>query len=304
MAAYAVRVSRLPRPASRASRARIWARRGRRGTFASCRPARAPRSARGSAGVGGTRRHGGRPRAKARCGSGDHPGGRHERHRVTMLLELGTRVRASDGEAGELEDVVIDPVEKRVTHLVVRPGKHGQARLVAIEGAYAGPGKGEVALRCTRAEFSEFPSVDQFAYVRLGEAGVTDPEWDVGVKDVLALPYYDSTGILEPALLDQNIGVAYERVPKGEVELRRSSSVLSGDGRYVGKVGGLIVDDGDEHVTSFVLSRGHLWTRRDVTVPIAAVADVQTDRVKISLSEDEIGALPAQRVRGWLFFWR
>src|SRR4051812_3762043 len=122
-----------------------------------------------------------------------------------MLLELGTGVRASDGDAGELEDVVIDPVERKVTHLVVRPGKHGQARLVAIEGAYAGPGKGEVALRCTRAEFGELPSVDQFAYVRLGEAGVTDLGWGGGVKDDFGLAFYDSAEDLGPALLEQKL---------------------------------------------------------------------------------------------------
>jgi sporulation protein YlmC with PRC-barrel domain len=220
-----------------------------------------------------------------------------------VLLELGTRVRTTDGDAGELEDVVIDPVGKRVTHLVVRPRRHGQARLVSIEGAYAGRGRGEVMLPCTRAEFVALPSVDEFAYVRLGEATVADPEWDVGVKDVLALPYYDSTGMFETAVLEQNVGVAYNRVPKGEVELRRSSPVLAVDGRYVGRVGGLILDD-DEEITQFLLEQGHLWTRREVTVPMSAVEDVQTDAVRISLSESELAELPVRRAHRWFLFRR
>jgi len=220
-----------------------------------------------------------------------------------VLLELGTRVRTTDGDAGELEDVVIDPVGKRVTHLVVRPARHGQARLVSIEGAYAGRARGEVVLPCTRAEFVALPSVDEFAYVRLGEATVADPEWDVGVKDVLALPYYDGTGMFEPAMLDQNVGVAFDRVPKGEVELRRSSPVLAADGRYVGRVGGLVVDE-DEEITHFLLEQGHVWTRREVTVPMSAVDHVQTDAVRLSLSEHELTRLPARPARRWLLFRR
>ena len=126
---------------------------------------------------------------------------------------------------------------------------------------------------------------------------------------MLALPYYDSTGMFETAVLEQNVGVAYNRVPKGEVELRRSSPVLGVDGRYVGRVGGLIVDE-DEEISEYVRSleergeQGHLWTRREVTVPMSAVEDVQTDAVRISLSEGELAALPVRRAHRWFAFRR
>ena len=51
-----------------------------------------------------------------------------------MRLEIGDRVRCTDGVYGELADIVIDPLEKRVTHLVVRPEQgEGGARLVPIQ---------------------------------------------------------------------------------------------------------------------------------------------------------------------------
>ena len=51
-----------------------------------------------------------------------------------MRLELGAPVRCTNEELGELADVVIDPVRKRVTHLVVQPRhEHGLARLVPVE---------------------------------------------------------------------------------------------------------------------------------------------------------------------------
>ena len=51
-----------------------------------------------------------------------------------MRLEIGNRVRCADGMYGELADIVIDPLEKRVTHLVVQSERgEGGARLVPIQ---------------------------------------------------------------------------------------------------------------------------------------------------------------------------
>ena len=213
-------------------------------------------------------------------------------------------MRASDGQAvGELADIVIDPVEKRVTHLVVHPQKHGESLLVSIECVDATSGRTEIALRCTREEFHAFPSVNDFAYVRLGQAPVADLDWDVGATNVLALPSFEGSGMFETALIEQNVGVVFDRVPKGEVELSRTGSVVTRQGKYVGDVGGFTVDD-DEQITHFVLVRGHLWRRREVTIPIGAVDKVETDTVTVSLSESEIGKLPTHRVHRWFAFGR
>jgi sporulation protein YlmC with PRC-barrel domain len=216
-----------------------------------------------------------------------------------MRLELGKPVRCTDGVVGELADIVIDPIEKRVTHLVVRRHEGNDARLVPIELARADEGSHEISLTCTTGDVHALPNVQDFAYLRLGEAPTGDPNWDIGVQDVLALPYYTSTGFGEPiGPIDQNVGVKYDRVPKGEVEVRRASSVVSSDGHYVGEVDGFLVDD-EEHITHFVLERGHLWGRREVTVPIGAVAKVESDTVTVDLSKDELGALPSHRVHRW-----
>jgi sporulation protein YlmC with PRC-barrel domain len=91
------------------------------------------------------------------------------------------------------------------------------------------------------------------------------------------------------------VSVNYDRVPKGEVEVRRASAVISADGHSLGEVDGFVVD-ADEHITHFVLERGHLWGRKEVTIPIGAVARIESDVVHVALSKDEVGALPAVRV--------
>jgi len=91
--------------------------------------------------------------------------------------------------------------------------------------------------------------------------------------------------------------MTYDRIPKGEVEIRRSSRVTSADGHDLGTVEAFLVEEDD--ITHIVLERGHLWGRRDVTIPIGAVARVETDAVTLGLSKDEVGALPSTRVHRW-----
>jgi sporulation protein YlmC with PRC-barrel domain len=216
-----------------------------------------------------------------------------------MRLELGASICCTDGELGELEDLVIDPTTRRVTHLVVRP-RHpsGLTRLVPV--ARAKPdGEKQIALDCTVEAALECESVQEVAYLRLGQFPIKDPDWDVGVEEVLALPYYGNgdPGGYAPAY-DEDISVSYDRVPKGEVEVRRASGVTSADGQYVGHVEGFVVD-GDDQITHLVLERGHLWRKHDVTIPIGAVAKVETDNVDLALTKGEVGELPSVSVRRW-----
>jgi sporulation protein YlmC with PRC-barrel domain len=230
-----------------------------------------------------------------------------------LRLELGGRVECADGAFGKLADVVVDPVARSVTHLVVEPRRGDRsARLVPVALAERGDARsGAIALRLTAEEVRRLPTPDEVAYARLGDFPVDDPVWDVGVQDVLALPYYPArderadvvrlaatvnpfSGNLEPRPLD--VALPYDRIPKGTIEIRRASSVTSADGHELGQVDGFIVD-GDDEITHLVLEHGHLWGRREVTIPIGAVAGGGTDAVTLRLTKNEVGALPAVPVQ-------
>jgi sporulation protein YlmC with PRC-barrel domain len=219
-----------------------------------------------------------------------------------MRLEFESPVRCVDGPFGELADVVIDPTSQRVTHLVIAPHHdHGLAVLVPVDLALAEDGpRPAIALRCTLADTRRLPPVQEFAYLRLGEFPANDPDWDVGIDNVLALPYYGYAGFDEgPVDFDPHVSMTYDRVPKGEVEIRRASQVTSVDGHRLGRVDGFLVDGGNQ-ITHVVLEHGHLWGRREVTIPISAVTRVATDAVVAGLTKDEIGALPTLPVRRWI----
>src|SRR4029453_3152569 len=117
--------------------------------------------------------------------------GVHRVGRCMVRLELGSPVNCSDGPFGELADVVIDPTKRRVTHLVVEPhGDHGKSRLVPIELASEAGESAAISLGCSLEEAGKLEHVEEYAYIRLGESPDLEPEWDIGVENVLAQPYY------------------------------------------------------------------------------------------------------------------
>lgn len=214
-----------------------------------------------------------------------------------MRLELGAPVDCSDGTFGEVADVVIDPTTKRLTHLVVKAQQEPWVeRLVPVELVAPGDrARRAVMLRLTAGEVRSLPPVREVAYLQLDDFPLDDPNWDVGIQEVYALPYY-STYDLEQAPLDY--AVMYDRIPKGEVEVRRASWVYSAEGHHLGHVDGFLVDR-DAHITHLILAHGHLWGRRDVTIPIGAVAKADNDDVTLSLTKDQVGSLPEVAVRRW-----
>jgi sporulation protein YlmC with PRC-barrel domain len=214
-----------------------------------------------------------------------------------MRLGLGSVVHCTDAPFGELADVVIDPVSRRVTHLVVQPHRrHDRARLVPVERASAA-GDG-LALDCSIADIEALEPLQESAYLRVGEFPVSDPDWEIGTQDVLALPLYQEVdGLGTPIDPDPHVTVKYDRIPKHEVEIRRSSAVMSADGHRLGHVDGFLVGSGQ--TADIVLERGHLWGRREIVIPAAAVARVENDSVTLSVTKDEVEALAARRVHRW-----
>jgi sporulation protein YlmC with PRC-barrel domain len=222
-----------------------------------------------------------------------------------MRLDLGSPVSAADGEYGELADVVIDPVKRRVTHLVVQPHhRHDLARLIPIERAHAASGdEPGIRLDDSIEEIDRREPLQRSAYLQIGETPVEDPDWEVGIQNMLALPYYESLtpggglGTTMPAMAyDDHMTEIYDRVPKDTIEIRRASPVISSDDHSLGHVDGFVVDS-DDAITHLVLEHGHLWGKRDVTIPIGAVASIENDAVNLSLTKDQVGDLKPVPVR-------
>ena len=201
----------------------------------------------------------------------------------TTQFTIGADVSCTDGPCGTVIRVVLDPVAEELTDLVVEPThRQGLGRLVPLSLVDATAG--EVRLRCTLAEFEKLGSAEETEFLP-GTAGYAA----YGPQQVLSWPYYGLGGMnMELETVSQT--VTYDKVPLGEVAVRRGQSVQATDGD-IGRVQGLVIDPRSHHVTHVLLQEGHLWGRKEVAIPISAVTD-STDGIKLKISKQEVQDLP------------
>jgi len=79
-------------------------------------------------------------------------------------------------------------------------------------------------------------------------------------------------------------------VPLGEIEVERHQSVHAVDGQ-IGQVEGFMVNPADEQVTHILLEEGHLWGRKQVAIPVSAVASIE-DGIRLNITKRQVEDLP------------
>lgn len=211
-----------------------------------------------------------------------------------MNIALGSTLPCADGPVRELADVVVDAAGRRVTHVVVQPKRHHEAaRLVPLD--LLAENANGLLLCCTADALDRLEPVREYAYLPAGTRPQEGGDWSIGVEDVLVAPSFEPLDAAEPEL-DPNVNLMYDRVPKGEVELRLTSSVYSADEHHVGSVHGVEVGEGGA-IAVLTLLRGHLWWRREISVPTDAIAAFENDLVTLAVEKRALKRFPSRRAR-------
>jgi sporulation protein YlmC with PRC-barrel domain len=205
----------------------------------------------------------------------------------TTPFTIGADARCTDGICGEVTRVVVDPVARAVTHLVVEPkGRQGLGRLVPLDLVDAT--RSEIRLNCTMAEFEKLDSAEETEFVP-GTPGYAA----YGPEQVLAWPYASLGGgpsVEGEAVDGTSETITYDAIPLGEVAVRRGQRVHATDGE-IGMVEGLVIDPRNHHVTHVLLQEGHLWGRKEVAIPISAVTDLQGG-IWLNIAKQDVQDLP------------
>ncbi len=198
---------------------------------------------------------------------------------------IGAAAECSDGPCGAVSRVVVDPVARELTHLVVEPEhRSGLGRLVPIDKVEAGAG--DVRLRYTLDEFEKLPTAEETDFLPGGSG------YDAyAAHEAYYWPYFGLEGGADPELALASAVETRDMLPPGEIGMRRGEPVHATDGE-IGKVEGLVVDSTQGHVTHVLLQEGHLWGRKQVAIPIDAVEKID-EGITVNLSKHEIEALPA-----------
>jgi sporulation protein YlmC with PRC-barrel domain len=201
---------------------------------------------------------------------------------------MGARASCTDGFCGEVRRTILDPAAGTVTHLVVEPrhqrGEPG--RLVPVELVHVA--LDEIKLSCTLAEFKRLDPAEETEVLNDDQYGVSEAVGVGGFGNVAAPGMGGPTsgiglGGSPPIMVSHS-------VPLGETEVGRHEHVHAVDGE-IGQVEGFVVDSADHTVTHVILKEGHLWGRKQVAIPISAVASV-ADGIRLNITKEQVGNLP------------
>ncbi len=235
----------------------------------------------------------------------------------TTEYEIGAQAYCQEGECGELVRVVIDPIKCAITHLVVEARNSREfGRLVPVDLVETATEK-ELHLSCTREKFEALEEAEETKFIASSSAiggyrqnqMLLMPFFGLGMGGLgmgglgmggLGMGGLGMGGLGMGGLGMGGLGmgggashqaVTYDKVPQGEVEVKRGQRVHALDGP-IGHVRGLVVDPTDHQVTHILLDEGHLWGKKEVSIPIGEVIGVDDDGVRVSLTKSAVEQLP------------
>lgn len=205
-----------------------------------------------------------------------------------MSISLDARVFCTDAPIGHIKGLVLNPITTEMTHIVVQERRAPYLqRLVPIE--WVGESTPQyVHLRCTTEELSEMQEFIETVFIESQIAGYMGVPHPVQPRLSAAMAH------IPPK--ERFIALEHEHTPPGELCLHQGTQVEAIDG-YVGPLSSFLVDPGNNHVSYLTLPEGHLWHRKNVSIPVSEVQHWEEDTVYLKLDRHGIEMLPVTQGR-------
>ena len=75
-----------------------------------------------------------------------------------------------------------------------------------------------------------------------------------------------------------------EQIPPGELAVYRGARVEATDGK-VDTLGEFLVNPLTGHISRLILMEGHLWGKKEVSIPVSAIDRIEEDTVYLKLEK-------------------
>jgi len=190
-----------------------------------------------------------------------------------MDLHLNAHVECTDGRVGHLENIILNPKTEKVTYLVVRGNDLQNRERLVPEKLVKEATPDTVHLSIDKERFERMKDFIQEEYIpsniMLYMADMAG--WNVGT----------------PA----GVFVEHETVPAGGTIVHKGAKVFATDG-HVGKVDDFLVEKKTGRITHLILLEGHLWGKKDISVPVSQIDRYEDGNVYLNIDKSGVENLP------------
>lgn len=197
-----------------------------------------------------------------------------------MKIPQNAQVQCADGLGGRIVQVIVNPITKKMTHLVVEERNPPQVeRLVPVLDIVETTSE-LVCLGCTQQELGQMPPLVEAEFLWADIPGLNG-----------SFPY-----LLHPYVIPGRLMTKQRSVPPGELGIHRGAQVFATDGG-VGSVDEFVMIPTNGEITHLLLRDGRLWGAKEVTVPVSEIDRVEDGAVYLKLDKMGVQALPSVPVR-------
>jgi sporulation protein YlmC with PRC-barrel domain len=194
-----------------------------------------------------------------------------------MDIPINAKVSCLDGPCGQSMLVILKPTTQEITHFVVSNQSIPETEYLVSIDHIAESTPDNIRLNCSLEELTQMPIFARSEFVPsdlIGFSGSSAMMW----------PYY--------VPLTAYITPEQEHIPAGELAIRRGAGVEASDG-HAGRVDEFLINPTNDHISHLVMREGHLWGRKDVTIPVSQIDHFADNVVYLKLSKQEIEKLPS-----------
>ena len=190
-----------------------------------------------------------------------------------MQVPVNAKVLCKDGLWGYSTCIILDPINKCVTHFVASEINGDQQRLIPLE-IIETVDHNEIKINCAKAAMVQFRSFVDKHFSRK-----EIPQYDLPGDNELYLEW--------PLVTYKDVVETTEKVPVGELAFHRGAEIHATDGP-IGQVGEFVVDDTGQHISHIVLDENHLWGTRHILIPVDWIESIHTDQITLNMSKQQI----------------
>lgn len=198
-----------------------------------------------------------------------------------MDIQFGTGVYTEDGEEiGRIKEVILDPVSRKITHLVIQRGLffENDSLIWADDVAWATPAR--VMLKVSSEE-AEKRSAEYSGKHFVDSAGDSMGRYWTRPQDV-------PPSLVPPGLggitVPPDLGA-----PEGEIMLPHGCPVHTSDDEFIGRVLEFITDEKDQ-ITHIVIKEGALFAQPRL-VPVDWIDKVEDNEIRLSVDRAVVDQL-------------
>lgn len=180
-----------------------------------------------------------------------------------MELRLNAEIECADGAGGRATALILNPVTRVATHLVIDPKGHGrEAYLLPLEWVTETSVK-HIVVRCNQADLHQLPPLMQMVRVEGTGLDAMNAQALMGSESQSGVSFQDFSfaGAGGSELVEA------EALPEAEIAVRHGIVVEAVDGK-AGEVEGFVVDRQSGQITHLVLREGRLFGKKDVAIPV------------------------------------